>query len=219
MSIATPHPEVQESVQYFLRTVKAQGLNDELVASVLRESADLLTKRQPRGGALSDEQVAFLIESGAFTSDEFAGIEAGLARGDLAELERRTRLEAIYDSLSAAEVALRLGIEASSVRHRQAKGGLYSFMAGGRRRYPRWQFTGDPAQPVLPGLTRLAKAFPEGMHPASVKGFMTTPQEDLHVTASSTTVTTSERMTPVEWLLQGGDPQDLVEILDSFLQS
>ena len=203
--------EVRESLQHLIEAVQSQGRDDELVIAILRESADLIKKRQPRGGALSDEQVAFLIESGAFTSDEFADIEARLESGDLAELERNTRLKAVINSLSGAEVALRLGIDASRVRHRQGKGGLYSFTAGGQSRYPFWQFTSDPARPVLPGLAALVRGLPEDMHPASVQGFMATPQEDLLVDG--------KRMTPVEWLLQGGDAQALVDILDSFLQS
>ncbi|TFB59033.1 hypothetical protein E3N86_12385 [Cryobacterium sp. Hz7] len=211
MSDGTIPNEVRESMHYLIETAQAQGHGDELVIAILREAAALLKKRQPRGGALSDEQVAFLIESGTFTAAEFADIEASLARGDLAKQERKTRLEAVINSLSAAEVALRLGIDASRVRHRQAKGGLYSFTAGGKRRYPFWQFTNDPAQPLLPGLAALVKGLPEDMRPASIQGFMLTPQEDLLVEG--------RRVTPVEWLLHAGDPQALVDILDSFLQS
>ncbi|MCI4659733.1 hypothetical protein [Cryobacterium zhongshanensis] len=211
MTITAPHPEVQESVQYFLATAQSQGQNDELVISLLRESADLLKKRQPHGGTLSDEQVAFLIESGDFTAEEFAETEASVARGDLAEEERKTRLEAVSASLSAAEVAKKLGIDASSVRHRQSKGSLCAFIAGGKRRYPTWQFTDDPTQPVLPGLAALVRGVPEDMHPASIQGFMSTPQASLLIN--------DERVTPAEWLRLGGDPQALVRILNSILQS
>lgn len=203
--------EVRKTVEYLIWVAQSQGQGDELVVTILRECADLIKKRQPRGGALSDEQVAFVIESGTFTAEKFAEVSARVARGDLAEAERKTRLGAVTASLSAAEVAMRLGVDASRVRHRQAKGGLYSFVVGGKRRYPAWQLTSDPARPVLPGLAALVKGLPEDMHPASIQGFMTTPQEDLLVNG--------ERMTPVEWLLHGGDPQALVDILDSFLQS
>ena len=210
MPDATTHTEVHQSIQHLIKTVEAQGQGDELVVILLRGVAEMLTKRQPRGGALSDEQVAFLIESDAFTEQEFADTEARLARGDLAELERKTRLGAITDSLSVAEVAQVLSIDAARVRRRQAKGDLYAFVAGGKHRYPRWQFTGDPARPVLPGLAALVQGLPADMHPASVQGFMTTPQEDLRVDGIG--------MTPVDWLLRGGDPQALLEILGSFLQ-
>lgn len=211
MSNAMAHAEVQESVQDLLDAAEAQGQGDDLVVTLLRESIELVKKRQPRGGALSDEQVAFLIESGTFTPEKFTEVSTRVARGDLAEAERKTRLGAASASLSAAEVALRLGIDVSRVRHRQAKGGLYAFIVGGKRRYPTWQFTSDPAQPVLPGLATLVKAFPHDKHPASIQGFMSTPQSSLRADG--------EPMTPPEWLLQGGDPQALVNILDSFLQS
>jgi hypothetical protein len=211
MTIAMDRPDVRESVQYLMDTAESQGQSGEMVASILIETADWLKSRQPRGGALSDDQVAYLIASGEFTAEEFAETEASVARGDLAEEERRTRLGAVTASLSAADVAQRLCIDASRVRHRQAKGNLYSFLVGGKRRYPIWQFTDDPAQPVLPGLAAVVRAFPEDKHPASIQGFMATQQESLRVEGES--------VTPPEWLLQGGDPKAVVDILDSFLQS
>ena len=57
------------------------------------------------------------IESGTFTTESPAETEARVARGTLAELERRTRLEAIAGSLSTAEVGKQVGIDAASVRH------------------------------------------------------------------------------------------------------
>ncbi|WP_104089120.1 hypothetical protein [Cryobacterium sp. N19] len=211
MSDTTVRAEVQESVQHLMEVAQAQGLDDELVVALLRESAELISRRQPRGGALSTEQVNYLVESGAFSEGEFAQIEAGVARGDLVQTERTTRLAAITETLSAAEVALRLGLSASRIRHRQAKGGLYGFLSGGKRRYPTWQLTNDSAQPVLPGLAAVVKALPGDMHPASFQGFMTTPQANLCVSG--------EPMTPVEWLRNGGNPQVLVGILSSVLQS
>jgi len=202
---------VQKSVEYLMATVAAQGGDAELAALLIRESADSLTTRQSRGGALSDEQADFLVESGTFTAERLEQVEGRVARGDLADLERRTRLAAVIDSVSAAEVALRLGIDASRVRHRQSKGGLYAFMVGGKRRYPMWQFTDDPKQPVLPGLPALVEAFPEDMHPASIEHFMETPQEDL--------VVEGRGVTPPEWLQLGGGPQSVVDILGGFLQS
>ena len=204
-------PEVNRAFQDLLEAAEASEHGHELVIALLRESADLVKKRQPLGGALTKEQVAFLIQSGEFTAEEFAETESRVARGDLAEGERRTRLGAVTASLSSAEVALRLGIHASGVHHRQAKGSLYSFIAGGKRRYPTWQFTENATQPVLPGLVAVIRAFPADKHPASIQGFMATPQESLRVDGES--------VTPPVWLLQGGDPQAVADILDSFLQS
>lgn len=210
MPDATAHAEAQESFQHLMEAAQLHGRDDELVVVLIRESADLIKKRQPLGGALSETQIRYLIDSGVFTDEEFAETAKSVARGDLAEAERKTRLGSVAASLSAAEVALRLGIDPSRVRHRQAKGSLYGFIAGGKRRYPAWQFTGDPAQPVLPGLPALVRAFPEDMHPASIQGFMAAPQVDLLIDGKAAT--------PIEWLLHGGDPQELADILDGFLQ-
>lgn len=166
---------------------------------------------QPQGSSLSDEQVAFLIESGAFTAEELAETQARIARGDLAEVERNARLEGINASLSPEEVAAKLGVDIAQVHQRQEEGHLFAFTAEGERRYPLWQFTGDPRQPVLPGLPQLVSAFPKDMHPASILGFMSTHQ--------SIAPSDGSPVTPVDWLLQGGDPQELIDILDSFLQS
>lgn len=206
-----PSPEVSRAFQDLLAAAEARQDGYELVIALLRESVDLVKKRQPLGGALTENQVAFLIESGEFTAEEFAETAASVDRGDLAEEERMTRLGAVTASLSAAEVALRLSVDASGVRRRQAKGNLFSFLVGGKRRYPTWQFTDDATQPVLPGLAAVIKGFPETKHPASIQGFMSTPQESLRVDGVS--------VTPPQWLLQGGDPQAVVDIVDSFLQS
>jgi hypothetical protein len=210
MPNATAHAEIQRAVQYLIDAAESQDQGVEVVIALIRECADLLKKSRPPGTALSDEQVAFLIESGSFTAEELAETQASVARGDLAAEERKTRLGAVTASLSAAEVAERLGIDASRVRRRQAEGSLYSFKAGGKRRYPLWQFTDDPAQPVLPGLATVSKAF-QDRHPAGIQGFMSTQQESLRLDG--------ECVTPPQWLLAGGDPQAVVNILDSFLQS
>jgi len=203
--------EVQKAVERLREAARVQGHGDVLVITILREVTELVKKRRPSGSALSAKQIDYLVESGAFSAPELATIQASVANGDLAAAELMTRLNAISETLRAADVALLLGIDVSRVRRRQAGGHLYAFLIGGRRRYPTWQFTGDVLQPVLPGLEALVKAIPEGLDPASVRGFMSTPQASL----SSNGVA----RTPGEWLRQGGDPQPVTDILDGMLQS
>lgn len=205
------HHDVEASFHSLIGAAESQAQGAELVIALLRESTQLIQKRQSRGGALSDAQVQFLIESGDFSPGEFDEVSASVARGELANAEHRTRLAVVAASLSAAEVADLLGIDQSRVRHRQAKGSLYAFSVAGKRRYPTWQFTVHEMQPVLPGLATVVKAFPADMQPATIQGFMTTPQESLRVD--------DEAVTPPEWLLHGGDPRNVVAILDSLLQS
>lgn len=158
-----------------------------------------------------DEAATYLIESGVLTRLELADAQARVARGELTELEERARLEGIAASLSADEVASRLGLGVDEVELRRVAGRLAAFTSDGEHRYPTWQFTADPQRPVLPGLPQLVSAIPDEMHPASVLGFMTTPQNSLRIDG--------RKVTPPEWLLAGGDPQDIINILHSFLMS
>lgn len=207
-------PEVGESVRELQRVLSEQGRDPEIVPVMLHELRQIIAERAPRGRGLTDEQARYLVESGDFTAEELAETERAVADGELALEERNVRLGAISRSLSATEAARRLGVDPSRVRHRQAKGLLYGVLIGGRRRYPEWQFvpgSGDP----LPKLGQVIKAFPEDWQLATVESFMTTPKSALRAPGDRN----GERLTPVEWLLNGGDPEAIVGILDSFLQS
>jgi len=199
------------SITYFVDMVRRSGIDDERAGSILLESADLLQTPERSASVLTAAQADFAVRSGAMTAEEFAEAEAMVASGELDEMERKTRLEAVTEALSTAEVATKLGRDQSRIRDRAGKGQLYSFLVGGKRLFPKWQFTDDPKQEVLPGLAALVKGIPDDMHASSVLHFMATPQEDLLID--------DEEVTPTEWLRLGRPPQDVVDILDSFLQS
>jgi DNA-directed RNA polymerase specialized sigma24 family protein len=199
------------SITYFVDKVRRSGIDHERAGSILFESADLLQTPDRSASVLTAAQADFAVRSGAMTAEEFAEAEAMVASGELDEMERKTRLEAVTEALSTAEVATKLGRDQSRIRDRAGKGQLYSFLVGGKRLFPKWQFTDDAKQEVLPGLAALVKGIPEDMHASSVLNFMATPQEDLLID--------DEEVTPTEWLRLGRPPQDVVDILDSFLQS
>lgn len=166
---------------------------------------------QVPGSGLSDEQRAYLVESAEFTPEELTETEAAVARGELADEERRTGQAAIDATLGVPEVADRLGVNADEVVRLLATGGLYALTVGAENRFPTWQFTGDSAQPTLPNLEHLVRAFPDDWGPATVLGFMTTPQPSARIDGVA--------QTPADWLTRGGDPVKLREILDSFLMT
>lgn len=200
--------EMMTNLQSLLLQVFDEKVDPRLASSILRESADQMNARKPTGG-MTEDQANFLVSSGAMTAEQLERSEARVARGELAALEQKTRLEVVGSSLSSEEVAKKLGIKDSSVRHRALSKTLYSFQIGRKLRYPTWQFTNDPNQPVLPHLRELVEALPTDMHAASVQGFMTTPQVDLPMD--------DEPTTPIAWLQIGNDVQDVIDILDSFL--
>lgn len=188
------------------------GVAGDTVNELLRETAGILKERQPRGRGLTESEARFLVGSGAFTQDEFDRTEASVANGELAKQERETRLGTLARTLTADQVAERLGIDASRVRHRQAKNNLFAFLSGRTRLYPTWQFAAG-ADTIVPHLAAVVDAFPEGWHPASIEGFMTTPQRDLPARIDGA-AGDDAYLTPVEWLVGGGNPDDIVRILE-----
>jgi hypothetical protein len=116
-------------------------------------------------------------------------------------LQQQTNIATqVRDSLPVASVAARLGLDASRVRHRVRDGALFGYRVGRSLRLPTWQFT-STGQP-LPGLRAVLAALPEGLHPLSVTGFMTTPDPDLGA---------KQHNTPAAWLAGGGDPERVAE--------
>lgn len=167
--------------------------------------------RSSRGRPLTPSQAAYLIETGEFTAAELEQAQAAVARGELAESERQTRQHAINASLDTAQVAARLRISVEDVDQLRDERELFAFRIADRAHYPLWQFTGDPIQPVLPGLAGLVDAFPDDWHPAAILAFMSTPKSSARING--------EPVTPVEWMRYGGDVVVLRGILESFLQS
>lgn len=206
-----PTDVVRQSVDDFLEIAQAVGADAELVSVMLTESADLLRTPTPRSRALTEEQAAFLVASGTMTIEQLRDSEDRIARGELAEMERKTRLESVTRSLSSAQVAQRLGIDESSVRHRVRAGSLYSFLIGRKRRFPAWQFSDTAENGLLTDLPALVRGIPLDMHPSTVEGFMTTTQDDLVVGEAA--------VTPVEWLELAHEVDAVIGILESYLQS
>lgn len=242
--ISAGFDEVQAGVNYLVETARSQGRSDELVAGILREVADRLKAREPRGGALSAEQADYLITSGAMTERELGDAERDVAQGLLVGEERAAHDEVIADALTSSEVAEVLGIDASRVRHRQAKGGLYSFVIGRKRLYPLWQFalpaamtekvSGEPWHVVLsrPIVAYDPASSDSAKKPDLIPGLATLVKaipEDMHPVAVQGFMTTDQQdlrtpllgwtSNPVKWLKSGGDVQAVVDLLDSFLQS
>jgi hypothetical protein len=116
----------------------------------------------------------------------------------------------LADALTVSQVAERLGIDPSRVRHRLADGGLVGIKRGRGWLVPAWQFGPDGAP--LPGLTAVAPSLAQ-LHPVVAASFAATPQPEL-------TGPGGRPQSPREWLAGAGDPRpvaalarDLVEQL------
>ncbi|PZE67369.1 hypothetical protein DEJ27_12150 [Curtobacterium sp. MCPF17_018] len=126
-------------------------------------------------------------------------------------MQFRSRQPGLVATMSSLEVEDWLGIGSARRVWMLTVGELFAFVADDELRYPTWQFCEDDDQPVLPHLSRLTPAFDDGMHPASILRFMTTPRARLSLEG--------EPASPVDWLLRGGDVQTLIEILETQLMS
>lgn len=109
-------------------------------------------------------------------------------------------------SLTAGEVAEKLRLSPSTVRHYKAERKLYSYLANGRLVFPDWQFT-QKGDRTLPGLDRVLSALPDDLHPQAVAGFFLTPQPDL--------VMSGEAVSPVVWLEKGGSVEPVLAMADA----
>lgn len=123
------------------------------------------------------------------------------AEASVGNVVAQVRLEA--DALTAEEVAQRLQVDASTVRHYRREKKLHAFTMGGRLRFPLWQFTNHAA---LPSIGRVLAVLPEDLHPQSVAGFFTTPQPDLMLDGAA--------VSPREWLLGGGSVDHVVGLAE-----
>jgi hypothetical protein len=143
-------------------------------------------------------------------ADEVAGLEA--IQADLrprGARERDPRADAaagygavLAASLTVAEVADRLGVDTSRVRHRLAARQLLGVRRTDGWRLPTWQFGAD-GQP-LPGLEQVLRVLSGEVHPVALTRFFVTPAPELRV--GRTTVS------PRDWLSGGGDPAPVVAL-------
>lgn len=149
----------------------------------------------PARAGLSAEQGAYL--------DAHSGI-----RPDDSALERtlsRTLAQALavrVGALTTAELATRLGKDASRVRHLAREGALVVLPGGGRSTlFPAWQLEGAA---LVPGLRIVLAGLPEELGAVSVARFMTQPSPELTIDGAE--------LSPRDWLLAGGDPTAVVEL-------
>lgn len=150
--------------------------------------------------ALSDAERQ-LLRAGGLDVDASAD-----ERRDYAHAATRTAADyasLMATSLTVSQVAARLGVDDSRVRHRIGSGELWALHGPSRRRMlPLAQFGPDGA--VVPGLAEVRRALPGDLHPLEVQGFLTSPRPELRLRARD--------LSPVEWLARGGAVDAVTEL-------
>jgi hypothetical protein len=143
----------------------------------------------------------------------------GVSPDDLAPLhpgERRADLEAAVEhaglaasAISVAQAAANLDVDPSRIRQRLAARTLFGIRVEGSWRLPRFQFT-DDGRFAVPGFGSIAPRLAE-FHPLDVATWFTTPHGDLLLAAAGGGDVT---VSPRDWLIGGGDPGDLLPLID-----
>ena len=175
---------------YFL-----QALTDMLLAM------EPISREEP-----TENEVRFLIESGAFTAEAWAASSASVDKGSWQLRITEGWLLDLFATMSLENVTGFLGWDEGRVRAAVIDGHLYAFEISGRLRFPTWQFkVGSPVK-LLPGLTEIIEVITPRWNWQSAAGFMATPQSEL---------VAEGRQTPVEWLRDGGNVNDVRDIVEA----
>jgi len=111
----------------------------------------------------------------------------------------------VATALTPREVATRLGIDPSRVRHRLAERTLYGIKVSGAWRLPLFQLEPGTGQ-ELPGIGKVLAASDRDPDPVSIKRWLETPDPDLAVHGKA--------VSPSDWLRRGGDPSAIPPLVN-----
>ncbi|MBE7324588.1 hypothetical protein IEQ44_07980 [Nocardioides sp. Y6] len=176
-------------------SVEAVAVRHGVPAVALAEALD-----DDLGGTatLSAGEVEFLAGHGGVPVEVITSPE--LRRAALVERERASRADwahVVETALTTAEVVDRFTWSATKVSRLVRSRDLYVVKGVGPRRgnvFPAWQFVEDG---VVPGLRHVLLRLPWDWLPVDVEHWMTTANENL-----------PDDVSPLEWLIGGGAPED-----------
>jgi len=192
---------IGDDVRRLAETVAGLADDPEYLAQVL--PAMLLSVISSSKHRLSKDEVRAFIESGGFTSEEWAEVSISVDRDSLQLGETADWLTGVFDTMSIEDAATYLDWEEDLVRVAVAAGQLYGVEVSGRLRLPTWQFKRGAPPALVDRLPELLRAL-DGRRPSNVVGFMRT--EHLRLLKMG-------RSTPSQWLREGGDIDDVIRII------
>ncbi|RNI25080.1 hypothetical protein EFY87_00010 [Flexivirga caeni] len=126
-------------------------------------------------------------------------------RASTLTLHTLTRI--VADAYDTGTVARILDAEESHIRKRVAQRTLLSVATSEGIKFPRFQFEKDH---VLPGWEIVAPRFPTDAHPVAIESFLARISEDLEIG--------NQPVSPRAWLLSGGSPETVAELVDDAYQ-
>ena len=195
---------LDDAVRHLAQAIARLGNDPEYFIHALIEMLE--TIEPISRNRLTDNERRFLIESGSFTADELADAAASVDRGSLQLQSVEAWLVNLLATLSMDSVIDFLGRDEASVRRAVTDGNLYAVEISDQLRFPVWQFNFGSPSNLLPGLAEVIAVIVPRWDWRSSACFMATPQSDLFGEG---------RKTPAQWLREGGDVNDVQEIVEA----
>ena len=192
-----------DALQRLGQTIANLAGDSNFIIDSLTELA--IAMRPVSKNRLTKQQEDFLIESGTFTAEKLAATSKSVDRGSLQLGAFEAWLTHLCATMSLEDASGFLGWGEEDMRAAVSEGRLYAIEISGRLRFPVWQFNVGFPEKLLPGLTEIIEVVSPRWGWHSVAGFMATPQPSLVAVG---------RKTPVEWLRDGGDVNDVIEIVE-----
>jgi hypothetical protein len=115
----------------------------------------------------------------------------------------------VGSSLTTAQTAELLNVNASRIRQRIEAGSLYAIEHDGEWRLPLFQVDRE-SRLTIPGLARVLKALPPDLHPLGVAAWFTNPHPDLRADDAR------DSLSPREWLTSGLPVETVVRLAAGF---
>lgn len=191
-------------VSDFVNAVNSLGADSRYLLSALAEFARTLAPVTP--SELSDEQRTYLVDSGTFTETELASSQSQIARGSFQLDSLEWWLSEMITTLSFEDTVAFLGRDEEEIHQAVAEGRLCAVDVSGRLRFPMFQFSLRSPGKVLPHLDALLPAMEERWNWLGMSRFLATRQEGLIQMGWKS---------PIAWLEDGGDSQEVLNIVRS----
>ena len=110
-------------------------------------------------------------------------------------------------SLTAEQVATKVGMTASRIRQLIKSREIFSFYLNRKRLVPAFQHQGDQ---FVPNIETVNKAIPEGMHPVGIEQWFHQPNTELYIDEDMETL-----RSPLQWLAEGREPSKVAFLAEN----
>lgn len=179
----------------------SKAINRHGLAVSPQEFMAVLSDLADRSAPLTGGDRDFLTEHAGLDEEELTQEAVDAADIEIAANRSAAAQDVKTRTLDIQKASKALNMAPANVRRAVREGALFSVKAspGGHHLFPAWQFRHGRA---LPGLHAVITALPHNYHPLEIEDFMTSETPELR------------GMSPVTWLAEGGNVDEVVALAD-----